>query len=103
MQLGCELQQPRPAVGALERSARGPRQIGELAADRGVREVTIEERNDIGARLQRSKTTKESHERPVHVHARMPVVAAVERRMQGARRARILVARDYVVELVRVV
>ena len=43
-----------------------------------------------------------AHEQPVHVHRRVPVVAAVERRMQRARWARVAVTGQHVIGLVRV-
>ena len=48
------------------------------------------------------KQPAQAREQPVHVHARVPVEAAVERRMQRARRTRVVGAGEHVVELVRV-
>ena len=45
---------------------------------------------------------QQSGQRPVHMHARMPVVAAVKDGMQRARRAQRVVAAEHLVKLVRI-
>ncbi len=102
VQLGGELQQPRPAIGPLERAAVRAREISHFRGNRVGREMAVEERVDRESAGQIGKAAAQPHEQPVHVHARMPVVAAVEGRMKSPRRERIGVGRHDVIELVRI-
>jgi len=102
VQFGGELQQPRPAIGPLERAAVRAREICHFRGNRVGREMAVEERVDRESARQIGKAAAQPHEHPVHVHARMPVVAAVEGRMKTPRRERIGVGGHDVIELVRI-
>ena len=65
--------------------------------------MTVEDGIDRAPRRQLGEASANAREQPVHVHARMPVEAAVERRMKAARREDIGVGFQHVVELVRVI
>ena len=89
-----EREQPRPAVRPLERlraaAAAGTRPRRRRCA--GVM-CAASTRAICGRSGKRRVAARRAHEQPVHVHARVPVVAAVERRMQLARGARVVAAR----------
>ena len=62
--------------------------------------MCIELRVDAGT--QRRHQRAQPQQRPVHVHARMPVVAAAEDRMDVLRQRVIVLVEDQVVQLVRI-
>ena len=100
-QLARELEEPRPAVGPLERLRAGPREVGALGRDRLGGEVLVERRVDRRALRQRRDEPAQPGERPVHVDARVPVEAAVEHRVELARRTQVFGRAEHVVGLVR--
>ena len=82
-------EKPRPAVRALEGARLRTREVVALGRDVRGREVEVEHGVDRGADRQRRKQPAHAREQPVHVHARMPVEAAVERGVQVARPAHV--------------
>ena len=92
----------RSQAHPLERCAARPREVGDPRRDRLRRQMAIEELADRRACRQRGEAAQNAHKQPMHVHARMPVEAAVECRMQIARRLHVGRARQNLIELVRI-
>ena len=101
-ELRVELEQPGETVGSLEGDAPRALQVAHLGRDPLGREA----RGQRGARPRREGRVGigagEPRQQPVTVHRRVPVVAAVERGRQRARRQHVRVARQRMGELVRV-
>ena len=100
LQLRREQEQPRPAIGALE--ALPVRLLPVIDLDRDVRrrEVLVERRADARRLGERGKLPQEPHQHPVAVHRRVPVEAAIERRVQGSGRLHLGGVVHHVIELV---
>ena len=84
-QLGLQLQEPGPPVRPLESGATRAIEKRQLLSDVRGGEVALEPRLDRGPLRDIPVQKEEPRQQPVHVHRRMPVVAAVERRVQHAR------------------
>ena len=89
---GCGLvvehEQPAPPVRALVRPLLGPGEERRLGAQRLGGEVPVKRRPDLALGQAARGRAQQPHEQPVHLDAGVPVEAAVERGMQGARRPR---------------
>ncbi len=101
-QLGLQHQQPCPPVRPFERTAPRLLEIRQLAGDVLWRELRVEQGADARGFRQRRKRAQERAQQPVAVHARMPVEAAVEDRVERARALQVAGPAQHVVELVRV-
>ena len=97
-----ELQQPGPAIGALEEFAAGRLEIRGLGEHIGRRQVLVQHAADLPALRQVGKHQGEPDQHPVLVHARMPVIAAVKGRVQLARRPGIPGTVQHVLQVVRI-
>ena len=98
-----QLQEPGPAIGALEAAGGRTSEIGTLGRDLVRHE--LHRRTTRGSRQQRReirKAAQQSRQHPVAMDAGMPVIAAVEDRMQLARRAGILRSGKRVIDIVRI-
>ena len=73
-----------------------------LALDQRLGEVRVEVALDLRTQRQRRHHCAQAQQRPVHVHAGVPVVAAPEDGMDRGRRRMVAFVQDQVVELVRV-
>ena len=82
--LGLQFEQPRPAVGAFERAPGRSAEVGELLGERVLGEMRLERIGDRRCDAGDGIEPQHAHQEPMHVHRRVPVVAAVERRMQAA-------------------
>ena len=80
----------------------GPREVGASRLRCSLREMAVEHRVDRGALGQSRMQPAHAREQPVHVHARVPVEAAVERGMHSRGRADVLGAAEHVVGLRRI-
>jgi len=101
-QLGLQLQQPRPSVRALERATGRALEVGQLRLERRRRQMRIQLLRDLGGERQLRTRAQQACEEPVHVHCRVPVVAAVERRVQHALRPRVCGTREQMQHMTRV-
>ena len=97
-----QLEQPRPAVGALEEFAVRGLEIRRLGEHVLGRQVLVQHAADLGALGEVGKHQRQAHQHPVLVNARVPVVAAVEGRVQLARRAGVRGAVQRVLQVVRI-
>jgi hypothetical protein len=97
-----ELEQPGPAVGALEAARRRPVEIGALARDLLARELVVEQGAYVGGATHAGKATQQPRQHPMAMDARMPIKAAIEDRMQVARGMRILRPGQRMIEVVRI-
>ncbi len=86
VQLLGERQQPAVTIRALKRGAERRGEIRHFARHIRKRDVFIEQRDDLFAARQRRIAAQAAQQQPVAVHRRMPVKAAVENRVQFARR-----------------
>src|ERR1019366_3938305 len=89
LHLGGQLQQPGQAVGALEGIAATGVEIDYFLRDVGGREAARHGAARFGRERRLRKQARQADQQPVAVDRRMPVVAAVERRGQFARRLHI--------------
>src|SRR5207248_3150298 len=101
VQLFAQLQKPSPSVCALERLTTRRAEVFDFGTDVCVRDV----RAECVANLLRFGEvwveSQEAREQPVAVHGRVPVVAAVERWVQSARRLHLSGVVHDVLDLVR--
>ena len=100
--LGLELEQPGPAVRPFEGATPRPVEVGTLGCDACRRKVRVEPLHDRRRLGQAAMQSQHSHQQPVHVHGRVPVVAAVKRRMHFARRQVAVRRCQKVIELARI-
>ncbi len=101
-QFRLQLQEPRRPIGPLEARARRPVQIGQLAPDLARRELPGQQGADVVRRGALGIKVQHPRRQPMSVYARMPVEAAIEDRVQGARALGVVGAGQHVVELVGV-
>ena len=80
--LGVELEQPAPAIGTLPVRTTVAVKVGRFAACLAFIKLPVEPRYDRPRMGGFGIEIQEPRQRPVHVHAGMPVVAAVKDRMQ---------------------
>jgi hypothetical protein len=85
-QFGLQHQVPGPAIGALEASAFGPSQIGDLGGDLVLGEGVVEQGDDGLGLVHLGAGAQQGGQQPVAVDAGVPVEAAEEDRVQVARR-----------------
>lgn len=90
MQLCGQLEQPGPAVGALEAAPDRRGEISGLAAGILRGDMPGEKRLDLGACRQRRIPAQQPGKQPVAMHAGMPVKAAIENRMDLLRQGQVL-------------
>jgi hypothetical protein len=101
LELQLQLQQPRPAIGPLERAPARRAHVRELARDQLGAQVAFEAPGDRPGGRQAGRERAQAQQRPVHMHARVPVEAAVEDRMHRSGQALVGLVEDQVIELVR--
>ena len=101
-ELGGELEQPGPAIRALETAGGRGGEVGAFGGDFLWGELAVEQGGDGGGGRHGGEAAEQAGEQPVAVHAGVPVEAAVEHRMQLGRGARVGGAGEGVVGLVGV-
>ena len=99
VRFGLQFEHPRPSVGTLEGPPAGPVEVGLLGCQAFSRQVCVQDSRYRSGLRQLGIQTSDAQQQPVHVHRRMPVVAAVEGRMDPARREVAMRRVEQVVEL----
>ncbi len=102
MKLASKREQPRPAVRTFETPCLWTLQVGDFRGDIGIGEMRVDQRANVRGFRQRGEAVDKPRDQPVSVNARVPVEAAVEDGVKGARALCIGGAAHYVVKLVRV-
>ncbi len=102
LQLGGQLQQPGQAVGPLEAAAAVRGQVLHLLRDVGRRQALRHRAPRVRRERRLRKQARQPHQQPVPVDRGVPVVAAVERRSQFARRLHVGIGIQRVRDLVGV-
>ena len=100
VQLGIELEKPRQPVRSLEGDAARSSQVAHLRSDVRRGDALVECRSRAAGKRGVSVEARDARQEPVAVHGRMPVVAAVERGRQLARRPHVGIAVQHVGDLV---
>ncbi len=94
----CEHQRPSPAVGALEAGVVG--EVGGLGYQRLGGQVFVEHLAYVAGGQRVRCLAQQPHQRPVHLDAGVPVVAAVERGVDLARCGPVIGASHRVAQVV---
>jgi hypothetical protein len=98
--LGGEAEEPDPPVGALEVSPLRMGQIGLLRLEVGGAQMLAQHLPDPGGLRQPGDRAEEPNQRPVGVHGRVPVQAAVEGGMERSGQGQVLSGEHQMVGLV---
>jgi hypothetical protein len=100
VEIGGELEQPGPAVRPLEPAAQRRGEVRGLGGEVGGGQVGVERGADLGGLGQRGVRAQQADQHPVAVDGGVPVVAAVERRVERPRAADVVGAADRVLDVV---
>jgi hypothetical protein len=97
-----KVEQPAPAVGPFEPGRERPVEIGKLGRYLFGGEAVVCQIGNGRSFFDPWKQSPQSQQRPPAMDAAVPVEAAVEDRMELARRPSVLIAEQHMVELVRI-